>query len=80
MSYACVPGDMLQCAASGHFVAVPDQEPLLQHTGMLPLLQQDGRQNWQFNYAGRLEQLRLAASVRFSRDQVFVVKSDMPRN
>ena len=45
------------------FGAVPDQEPLLQHTGMLPLLQQDGRQNWQFNYAGRLEQLRLAASV-----------------
>ena len=25
-------------------VAVPDQKPLLQHTGMLPLLQQDGRQ------------------------------------
>lgn len=50
MSYACVPEICCNAPHPGHFVAVPDQKPLLQHTGMLPLLQQDGRQNWQFNY------------------------------
>ncbi len=54
--------------ASGHFVAVPDQKPLLQHTGCSRSSSRMDRQIGSLIYAGRLEQLRLAASVRFSRD------------